>query len=138
MRFKKFFAVLLVAAMFLSMGTGVFPLLDRIPMVAYAAGDSDFVIEDGVLTEYNGSGGDVVIPDSVKEIGGGAFSGCKKLTSVMIPDSVEGIGWGTFSGCARLTSVTIPNSVTWIDNSVFSGCSSLKEILVSKGNKTFT
>lgn len=28
---------------------------------AFAA-DSDFVIENGVLTQYNGSGGDVTIP----------------------------------------------------------------------------
>lgn len=28
----------------------------------------DFVIEDGVLTEYTGSGGDVTIPESIKKI----------------------------------------------------------------------
>lgn len=30
----------------------------------------DFVIENGVVTKYNGNGGDVVIPEGVKEVGG--------------------------------------------------------------------
>ena len=30
---------------------------------------SDFVIENGILKEYHGSGGDVVIPDNVKAFG---------------------------------------------------------------------
>ena len=107
MRFKKFFAMLLVAAMFLSMGTGLFPLLDRMSMVAYAAGNSDFVIEDGVLTEYKGSGGDVVIPDSVKEIGSSAFAYCSNLKSVTIPKSVKEIGSNAFSDCRRLTSINV-------------------------------
>ena len=38
---------------------------------------SDFVIENGVLKKYVGSGGDVVIPEEVTAIGNGAFSGCK-------------------------------------------------------------
>ena len=36
-------------------------------------GNSDFVIENGVLKEYTGSGGDVVIPEGVTEIGAGVF-----------------------------------------------------------------
>lgn len=30
----------------------------------------EFTIEDGVLTKYNGPGGDVVVPDGVTSIGG--------------------------------------------------------------------
>lgn len=40
----------------------------------------DFVIENGVLKEYQGNGGDVVIPAGVTEIGAVAFSMCKNLT----------------------------------------------------------
>ena len=42
--------------------------------------NQDFVIENGVLTKYNGPGGDVTIPEGVTEIGSSAFDGCKKLT----------------------------------------------------------
>ena len=40
------------------------------------SGNQDFVIENGVLKEYNGPGGVVVIPEGVTEIDGGAFRGC--------------------------------------------------------------
>ena len=42
--------------------------------------NQDFVIENGVLIKYNGPGGDVTIPEGVKEIGWSAFKDCKKLT----------------------------------------------------------
>ena len=42
----------------------------------------------------------IVISDSVTSIGGGAFEGCKSLTSLVIPDSVTDIGKGAFSGCS--------------------------------------
>lgn len=56
----------------------------------------EFVIEKGVLTEYKGPGGDVVIPEGVKEIGNQAFTGCKGLASVTIPKSVEEIDKSVF------------------------------------------
>ena len=51
---------------------------------------------------------ELVIPDSVTEIKGHAFSGCTGLTAVTIPDSVTSIGEGAFSGCSSLESITIP------------------------------
>ena len=51
----------------------------------------DIVIEDGVLTAYTGSGGDVTIPAGVTEIGVAAFEDCTGLTSVTIPESIKKI-----------------------------------------------
>ena len=59
----------------------------------------DFVIAEGVLTKYNGPGGDVVIPAGVKKIGEGAFKGCTALTGVTIPEDVTKIGERAFYGC---------------------------------------
>lgn len=88
----------------------------------------EFKIENNVLVEYNGDGGDVVIPDSVKEIGSYAFYGCRGLTSINIPDSVEVIGNDAFSDCISLTSVNIPDSVTKICGWAFYCCSGLTAI----------
>ena len=64
-------------------------------------------------------------------IGGGAFSGCKKLTSVNIPNSVTSIGDSAFNYCKKLTTVNIPNSVTSIGNGAFNYCSGLTSVIVN-------
>jgi regulator of extracellular matrix RemA (YlzA/DUF370 family) len=89
----------------------------------------------GVIINYKGSGGRVVIPASifVTAIGEEAFtevvsvdkSGSKTykgkgLTSVVIPNSVTSIGeWAFYEN--RLTSVVIPASVTFIGDGAFYG-----------------
>ena len=124
------------------------------------SGNSDFVIEGGVLKQYNGPRGDVVIPegvtaigysafsnrtgltsvtipDSVKEIGHFAFSNCTGLTSVTIPDGVKEIGGSAFKGCEGLTSVAIPNSVKKIGYCAFLGCTSLSSVEIAPENQRF-
>ena len=87
--------------------------------------------------EYTGS---VVIPESVTynestysvtSIGGYAFLGCKRLTSVTIPNSVTSIGDCAFYSCFGLTSITIPNSVTSIGERAFYSCSGLTAVHIS-------
>jgi hypothetical protein len=73
---------------------------------------------------------DLVIPNSVTRIGGGAFNGCTGLTSVTIPNSVTDIGYWTFQNCTSLTSVTIPNSVTSIGVQSFEGCTGLTSVTI--------
>lgn len=70
----------------------------------------DFVISNGVLMQYTGSGGDVVIPAGVTFLYHGAFSRCAGLESVTIPDSVIKIGVGVFSDCANLRRVVFPEA----------------------------
>lgn len=90
----------------------------------------------------------VAIPDSVIQIGNGAFGGCedlrevdlsknittienftfgecKKLASIVIPDGVTYIGRDAFYHCESLKSIELPNSVKEIRGSAFSGCSLL-------------
>ena len=92
---------------------------------------TDLVIPDSVTNigsyAFNGCSGltSVTIPDSVASIGDYAFYNCSGLTSVTIPDSVTSIGYRAFYNCSGLTSITIPDSVTSIGDDAFRGCSRL-------------
>ena len=80
-----------------------------------------------------GKAGDYTIPNSITNIGVGAFGGCTSLTSVTIPISIANIGDSAFYSCTSLTSVTIPNSVTNIGNSAFYSCTGLTSVTVGNG-----
>ena len=97
------------------------------------SGNQDFVIENGVLRDYKGPGGDVTIPEGVTEIERWAFDGCTGLTSVTIPEGVTEIGYRAFYGCTGLTSVTIPEGVTKIGESAFEGCTGLTSVTIPAG-----
>ncbi|MCM1043789.1 MAG: leucine-rich repeat domain-containing protein, partial [Corallococcus sp.] len=84
----------------------------------------DYIMSDGRTLYIDGKEltGELVIPDSVTEIPGYAFRGCRGLTSVTIGSGVTGIGIDAFYGCSGLTTVTIPDSVTNVGSNTFSGC----------------
>jgi len=72
----------------------------------------------------------VIVPESVKVIGFGAFAHCSKLTSVNIPNSVTTIGEAAFLGCSSLTSINIPDSVITIGDAAFHNCRDLTSISI--------
>ena len=78
----------------------------------------------------------VIIPDTVTEIGNGAFMDFYGLEYIDIPTSVTEIGDNAFNGCSQLASITIPNSVTEIGASAFRLCSSLQSVSLTEGLKS--
>ncbi|MBQ6237546.1 MAG: leucine-rich repeat protein [Bacteroidales bacterium] len=46
-----------------------------------------------------------MIPDSVTEIEDLAFEGCTNFPSIILPNSLKKIGWGAFVGCTGLTEI---------------------------------
>ena len=96
-----------------------------------------FSSEDGVLFDKSmttliacpgGRAGKYIIPNNVKYIGNGAFSGCNGLLGVEIPNSVINIGSSAFAYCSGLVSVSIPDSVVSIGDFAFDACSSLLSV----------
>jgi TolB-like protein len=115
--------------------------------------------KDGVLSEYNGSSEEVIIPpeitaigdaafrqngrikrvvlhNKVTSIGRNAFSGCRELTEIVIPSSVTSIGEYAFRDCINLATVIIPGSVTNLSNGAFYGCKGLQSVTISPGVQT--
>lgn len=97
-----------------------------------------FVIENGVLVQYIGKGGNVVVPDGVTEIKGGVFSGNDSLISVVIPEGVRILGDGVFSDSKNLVSVIMPDSVVSVGSNCFNGCVSLSELRFSANVRVLT
>ncbi|GMH93928.1 hypothetical protein TL16_g12760 [Triparma laevis f. inornata] len=91
----------------------------------------------------------VDIPEGVESIGGGAFLGCRSLTTVSFPTTLtligeftfnnctslenvdllhtnlQELGEGAFHGCSELKSMTIPDSLQTLGEDVFYGCPKL-------------
>ena len=112
-----------------------------------------FEIEDGTVIDYYGDGGDVMIPQGVKDLLCGAFSNdnvdtitvpgsiksiaplvftsLKSLKQATLLSGVEEIEESAFLGCTSLEAVYLPESLIKIDKQAFSGCSSLEKIYYS-------
>lgn len=86
--------------------------------------------------------GSILIPEGVKKLSTGVFSGCEYLTSVELPDSVISIGKQAFSDCISLDRIVLPAYLEALEYGAFSGCESLFRItlpdtLVSIGERAF-
>ncbi len=108
----------------------ILPLLLALALlltVPAGAAETDFEIEDGLLTAYTGSGGEVVIPDGVTAIGDGVFEGRRDIQNVTIPGTVTSIGDDAFADCGGLTSIRVPGRVTHLGEGAFRQCVSLEK-----------
>ena len=111
-------------------------------IVAHSVVDGKCVIEfDAPITKipanvfYSNKSltGDLVIPNSVKEIGKNAFYNCTGFNgTLMLANKLETIGDGAFLNCSGFTgSLILPNSLTTIGISAFFGCKGFKNLTLS-------
>lgn len=66
----------------------------------------------------------VTLPNRLMSIGSSAFNGCRVM-NVVIPQTVTNIGDWAFANCAYLTNITLPESLLNIGSWCFAWCSSL-------------
>lgn len=115
-----------------SVGSGVTTIGDNaFAGTPYIVGNKTefLIVGDGILLDHDGAGPVVTVPEGVKKIVG-AFQNNALITEVILPDSLTEIGGYSFSSCTQLTTVTIPETVTRIGDWAFAKCISLKEIAI--------
>ena len=89
------------------------------------------ITDEGELLSSNGNlllldnEGTLTLPDSVKKIGSGAFSGVEGLRKIIIPSSVIEIEDTAFSNNKTLETVVIQGNLTSIGNLAFDGANKL-------------
>jgi hypothetical protein len=117
------------------------------------SGDYSYqVYDDGtsraVITRYNGTDTDIVIPSEIdghpivkleagsSDEGGlsaySAFSNCTSIKNITIPDNISIIDDCMFYGCTSLEKVILPDKFITIDEYAFTDCTSLTSIDIPK------
>ena len=78
---------------------------------------------------------EIVIPDSVKILGSGSFSGCKNLRKAILPKQLTTIGNAAFYECTSLTEINLPHKLEYIDDWAFADCTSLTKVRLPESLK---
>lgn len=124
---------------------GCFESCPKVSTYYVANGNTDFVIEDGVLFSADKTllycyppskpGSSYTIPNSVTRIGDHAFQNAQFVASIHIPQNVEAIGSNAFRQLSNLSTLTFDanSKVNYISDLAFRGCSKLKVVTLPKG-----
>ena len=75
----------------------------------------------------------VVLPNSLKDLGEMAFIYCESLMKIAIPEGITTLRSATFKECTRLETVELPSTLTTFEDQVFSTCYALESIAVPEG-----
>lgn len=139
------------------------------PLVLLSSGYAieNYKIKEGTVAIANGvfftndiriSLKNILFPDSVIAIGGGAISNCRieqlklpaslryigsyafrlnKIKSISFPKNIQKIGSYAFARCDQLERIEFNGLPKSIGSEVFSGCTALKEIVIPQGSSDF-
>ena len=85
------------------------------------------IIEDGCFCNCD-SLKEIIIPDTVTDIGTSAFRNCKSLEKITLPKNLTVLSVSMFVGCTSLKSVSLPNNISMLCDSAFCGTTKLDSI----------
>lgn len=109
--------------------------------------NTNYCALDGVLYSFDmtrvvqypgGKEGDYIVPDSVKYVGSGAFSNCKKLRSFKGGADLTNFSEIDFYNCENLQTVELSSDSYNVDFwRMFDGCQSLTDVIIPAENKKY-
>ena len=75
---------------------------------------------------------EVVLPDTLEEIGDDAFSGCVSLDTIRFPEGLKRIGDSAFWDCDALEEIVLPQSLEVIASDAFGDCGALCRVTLPR------
>ncbi len=90
--------------------------------------NNEFIMDDTMVMEYVGEGGDVVIPHGAEDIFFEAFYGAAPITSITVPGSILELSPFVFERCGELKVAKLCEGVSVINTFSFHDCGALEEI----------
>lgn len=97
---------------------------------------------DGIAITTIGSGAfkncsnvqNIVLTNNITILADNSFS-CCPIINIELPNTIIQIGRGAFQSCSRLVSIKIPKSVMFLGDAAFADCSSLKALTFEENIK---
>lgn len=119
---------------------GVLYDADGSTLLWYPEGKKDvrFTVPSGVqaLGDYafrNAAADEIILPQSVAQLGQASFSG-SKLMRINLPDAISTVPYGCFQSCTRLTSVTLGKGIHYLSEYCFKDCPALVDLYVQEAD----
>ena len=78
---------------------------------------------------------EIILPETVKEVGANLFCNSKNLVHVKLPSGLKNLSPFMFCGCTSLQRIDMPLEVTEFPEGLFAECTSLEEIPFRAGLK---
>lgn len=83
-----------------------------------------------MIRDFQTHNGELILPDGITRLEGGALAGEGDIRRAVLPDTIEFIGEEVFSGCMKLEEVVLPHKVMELHASVFAACESLHAVIL--------
>ncbi|MBE5966267.1 MAG: LysM peptidoglycan-binding domain-containing protein [Lachnospiraceae bacterium] len=100
------------------------------PWLEAKEAESDIVIVNNILISGYNAKGEVIVPEGVTKLAGSSMS-FSTITKVTLPESLIEVGKGAFAGCGKLKEVYIKDNVEIIGDGAFERCKSLEVLRLS-------
>ena len=94
--------------------------------------NSNYTINEQVISKYTGNEKTVIIPEGVMWIEDGVFKDNKDIVSVIFPKTLVHIGKEAFSGCTSLREISLSSlaPIEKIGEAAFKGCTALEGLFL--------